>query len=84
MTLIPCQFLDYGADKYGPDITLETCAPHYPNVRFWRLGPTWTSEKPGTDPGASKVQFCTKRGRIPGIFGCYNGEMSCYAPAETP
>lgn len=78
--MIPCKHLDYAEGKYGPDITLETCAPYYPTVRFWMRGPTWTDN--GANP--AKVQFCgAGRGRINGIFQCYQpGEMSCYEPAE--
>jgi hypothetical protein len=80
----PCKHLDYSEGKYGPDITLQTCAPHYPNVKFWLRGPTWTDNGPGEKPNPSKVQFCgAGRGRINGIFQCYNaGEMPCYEPAE--
>lgn len=79
--LIPCKHLDYTEGKYGPDITLQTCAPHYPHVRFWLRGPTWTDAGEGNPPNPSMVQFCgQERGRINGIFQCYNGEMSCYDP----
>lgn len=79
----PCKHLDY-AGAYGPDITLETCAPHFPEVRFWRRGPSWTDNGPGEKPNAAKVQFCLLRGRIPGVFQCYqSGEMSCYQPETT-
>ncbi len=72
--LIPCKHLDYDEEKYTLDITLETCAPYYPNVKFWLRGPTWTD---GGNP--AKCQFCgAGRGRINGVFQCYNGEMSCY------
>ncbi len=78
--MTPCRNLDYTPGKFGPDITLETCAPHFPEVRFWKRGPTWTSG-PGA-PGAVQVQFCKPRGRIKGIFDCYEapGPMSCYEP----
>ena len=79
----PCRHLDYEEGKYGPDITLETCAPHFPAVRFWLRGPTWTDVPPGESPNVAKVQFCKLRGRIPGIFQCYQpGEMPCYEPGE--
>jgi hypothetical protein len=80
--MIPCKHLDYTEGKCGPDITLETCAPHYPEVRFWLRGPRWTDNGPKMPPNPAKVQFCLLRGRINGIFGCYNGEMSCYEPAS--
>ncbi len=75
----PCKHLDYET-KYGPDITLETCAPHFPDVRFWRRGPLWTENGPDEKPNPSKVQFCKLRGRINGVFDCYEapGPMCCY------
>ena len=81
MKLAPCKHLDYTKDKFGPDITLETLAPHYPDVRYWHRGPTWTDNGPGEQPNPANVQFCgAGRGRINGIFQCYNGEMHCYEP----
>lgn len=74
----PCKHLDYDQSKYGPDITLETCAPHFPEVRFWLRGETWTKNEDGSR-NPDKVQFCKLRGRIKGIFQCY-GEMHCYVP----
>jgi hypothetical protein len=70
----PCKHLDYTEGKFA-DCAIHTCAPHYPDVRFWLRGPTWTDG--GENP--AKVQFCgAGRGRINGIFQCYNGEMPCY------
>jgi len=80
--LKPCRHLDYTVGKFGPDITLETMAPHYPNVRYWLRGPTWTENEDGTR-NPSKVQFCgAGRGRINGVFDCYQapGPMCCYEP----
>lgn len=81
--LKPCKHLDY-SDSYGPDIELETLAPHYPLVRYWRRGGRWTNNGPGQKPNPADVQFCGKgRGRINGIFQCYQaGEMYCYEPEE--
>ncbi len=80
----PCKHLDYDPEKYDLDIELHTCAPHFPDVRFWRRGPTWTDNGPEHPPNPSDVQFCKLRGRITGIFQCYNpGELSCYEAAET-
>lgn len=73
----PCVQLDYEEGKFGPDIELKDCAPHYPQVRYWERGPVWTE-----GGGAAKVQFCKRKGRVAGIFGCYNGEMPCYDPGE--
>lgn len=77
--LTPCRHLDY--DGEYTDCTIETCAPYYPNVRFWRRGETWTGNGEPV-----KVQFCgAGRGRINGIFQCYQpGEMGCYAPGSEP
>ena len=73
--LIPCKHLDYTKGKFGPDITLETCEPHFPDVKYWLRGPTWTDG--GNNP--DKCQFCGEwRVRINGVFKCYNGEMHCY------
>ena len=33
--MAPCKHLDYAEGKYGPDIELRDCAPHFPEVRFW-------------------------------------------------
>ena len=83
MPLNPCRHLEYTEGKYGPDITIETCAPYYPNVRFWRRGPTWTETGPTEAPNPSQVQFCgLGRGRINGIFQCYDGSLYCYEPTE--
>ena len=80
--LIPCKHLDYREGVYGPDITLETAAPDFPEVRFWQRSPMWTDNGPGQLPNPSKVQFCHKFGRIKGIFQCYNpGELPCYEAA---
>ena len=76
----PCKHLDYTEGKFlGCELT--TCAPHYPDVRYWKRGPMWTDD--GKNP--ERVQFCgAGRGRINSIFQCYNdnGEMSCYEPIE--
>lgn len=79
----PCKNLDYTTGKFGPDITLETCAPHYPEVKFWRRGPRWVMNENGSR-NPENVQFCgAGRGRINGIFDCYQapGPMCCYEPA---
>jgi hypothetical protein len=73
----PCKHLNYTDGAYE-DCEIKTLAPHYPQVRFWRRGERWTDG--GNNP--SDVQFCGQgRGRINGIFQCYNeGEMPCYEP----
>ena len=80
----PCKYLDYETGKYGPDITLKDLSPHYPTVRYWQRGEIWTNNGPKDKPNPGKVQFCGQgRGRINGIFQCYNpGEMSCYEPEK--
>ena len=87
MKLCPCRHLDYTEGKFGPDITLRTCAPDFLDVKFWLRVPTLTDNGPGQSPNPSRVQFCgAGRGRINGIFQCYNGDMHCYepTPAEPP
>lgn len=76
----PCKHLDYTTEYV--DCTIETCAPHFPNVKYWLRGKTWTDVPPGWTPNPSKVQFCGQgRGRINGVFQCYQpGDMSCYEP----
>jgi hypothetical protein len=77
----PCIHLDHEDGKFT-DCTLEDCAPHYPDVKFWRRGEVWLDrDESGRATNPEKVQFCKLRGRINGIFGCYNGEMCCYEPA---
>jgi len=74
----PCKHLDYTEGKFL-GCELKTCAPQYPDVRYWKRGPMWTDD--GVNP--ERVQFCgAGRGRINGIFQCYNGEMSCHEPIE--
>uniref|UniRef100_A0A6M3X596 Uncharacterized protein n=1 Tax=viral metagenome TaxID=1070528 RepID=A0A6M3X596_9ZZZZ len=77
----PCKHLDYNEKNY-PKCKLKTDVL----VKFWdRLegGFVTQSELEQFPNTAIKVQFCKKRGRINGIFQCYNaGELSCYEPAE--
>ena len=75
----PCRHLDY-EDNYT-DCQIRDCAPHFPDVRYWERGPTWT-EGEFNQGNPVKVQFCKLRGHINGIFQCYNGEMSCYEPRD--
>lgn len=73
MKMEPCKHLDYGPNY--PSCALKTCAPTYPDVRYW--------ERPHVPyKGAPvKVQFCRKKGRINGIFDCY-GERPCFEPYD--
>ena len=75
MTLRPCKHLDYDESSYDT-CTLQTAAPHYPNVRFWQRNEVPYAGAPRT------VQFCKLRGRINEVFACYQapGPMSCYEP----
>ncbi len=72
--LRPCRHLDHDESKYG-----ETCILHTiedSGIKYWE-------RKFVPYEGAPKnVQFCGEgRGRINGIFNCYNpGEMLCYKP----
>ena len=80
-----CKHLDYTKGKYTDCKIIELSGFACP-VRYWKRGATWT-EGPGNGGNPVKVQFCGKgRGRINGIFDCYNpGEMPCYeVEADTP
>jgi len=77
----PCKHLDYDESSY-PQCKLKTIDDFDIPVKYWdRFEGGFISEEelrkfPDT---AIKVQFCKLRGRIKGIFQCYNpGEMSCY------
>ncbi len=75
-----CKHLDYD-DNYLDCEIIEV--PDFScRVRYWERGARWT-EGPGNEGNPKKVQFCKNRGRINGIFQCYNiGELSCYEPME--
>lgn len=70
----PCIHLDYESNY--PSCTLCTAAPYFPNVRYWKRNEVPYQGAP------VKVQFCKQRGRINGIFACYQGELPCYEPAK--
>jgi hypothetical protein len=74
--VIPCRHLDYTEGKYTGCEIVEV--PGFScRVRYWKRGPEWTEN--GKNP--EKVQFCgVGRGRINGVFECYNGELGCYYP----
>jgi len=76
----PCKHLDYTPGKYT-DCTIVELLGFSCRVRHWKRGPTWI-EGPGNEGNPMNVQFCGQgRGRINGIFQCYNpGEMGCYEP----
>jgi len=70
MDMIPCINLDY-EEKYH-NCEIKTCAPYFPDVLYWQ-------RNSAGEGNPVKVQFCKKRGRINGVFDCYNvGEMSCH------
>lgn len=74
-----CKHLDYRDGQYN-DCTIEEISGFPCPVRYWKRGAIWTEGK-GNEGNPQKVQFCGKgRGRINGIFQCYNGEMHCYEP----
>ena len=79
--MTPCKHLDYTAGKYD-GCEIRDCAPYYPDVRYWFRDARWTENDDGSRNPA-KVQFCgAGRGRINGVFQCYNGEMYCYEGAQ--
>lgn len=81
MACVGCRYLDY-EEKYTDCEIVDLTEHGFAGVRYWRRGPTWT-EGPANKGNARNVQFCKLRGRIPGIFQCYNpGEMSCYTLPE--
>lgn len=78
----PCRHLDYTEGTFT-HCTIQTCAPHFPDVRYWLRGPEWTDNGPGEKPNPAKVQFCRSRGRINEVFACYTpGALTCYEPQE--
>ena len=75
MTMKQCKHLDYDGEYI--DCELKTCEPHFPDVKYWHRN------NPPYEGAPVKVQFCKKRGRINGIFDCYNvGEMPCHESCE--
>ena len=75
--LIPCKHLDHDIESY-PSCELKTCAPHFPDVKYWQRNARIAGEG-----NPLNVQFCGQgRGRINSIFDCYDGSLSCYAPTE--
>lgn len=72
-----CKHLDHNEASY-PSCTLVTLDNFSVQVKHWRR-----NELP-YEGAPVNVQFCgAGRGRINGIFQCYNeGEMSCHEAAE--
>jgi hypothetical protein len=82
MDLKPCKHLDYDESQYSQCKLKSLDEEGFPGVKYWdRFEGGFVTEAelkrfPNT---ATKVQFCKLRGRINGIFDCYNpNEMSCY------
>ena len=53
MGLIGCKHLDYEGDY--TDCAIETLAPQYPEVRFWRRAERWLDNGPGQPRNPEKV-----------------------------
>ena len=81
--MCPCKHLDFTEGKFT-DCKIVEVPGFSCRVRYWERGKIWTDNGPGEKPNPSKVQFCGQgRGRINGIFQCYNpGEMPCYESEE--
>lgn len=74
----PCKHLDHDVEKYGSSCELVEVKSFSTPVFYWRR------KHPPYQGAPVNVQFCGQgRGRINGIFQCYNrGEMPCYQPAD--
>lgn len=74
----PCKHLDHNEATYGETCELKSIDGMSCPVKYWK-------RKLVPYEGAPvNVQFCGKgRGRINGIFDCYNGELPCYEPADS-
>lgn len=74
----PCKHLDHDLEKYGETCELKSLDGFSCPVKYWER-----KEVP-YEGAPRRVQFCgAGRGRINGIFDCYNpGEMHCYEPEE--
>lgn len=74
----PCKHLDHDEANYGETCTLVTLEDFSVQVKHWRRNNVPYAGAP------VNVQFCGQgRGRINGIFQCYNpGEMHCYERAD--
>jgi hypothetical protein len=76
MAINPCRHLDH-SETYAETCELKTLTEFEIPVKYWRRRHVPYEGAP------ENVQFCgAGRGRINGIFNCYNpGEMRCYEPA---
>ena len=73
----PCKHLDYNEKNY-PTCKLKTIDDFDIPVNYWerQISEMELKAFPNTP---IKVQFCKLRGRINGIFQCYNpNEMTCW------
>lgn len=82
MACVGCKHLDY--DEHFTDCEIVSLEDQgFPDVRYWKRGPSWIGGKLN-EGNPEKVQFCKLRGRIKGIFQCYNaGELSCYEAPDS-
>lgn len=73
MSMAPCKHLDH-SDTYAESYELVQIDSFSCTVKYWQR------KSAPYDGAAKNVQFCGQgRGRINGIFQCYNpGEMHCY------
>lgn len=78
----PCKYLDYDEKNYSQCKLKFVDEENFPGVKYWDrfeggFIQQWELDRwPNT---AIKVQFCKLKGRIAGIFQCYNsGGMNCY------
>jgi hypothetical protein len=73
VTVKACKHLDHTTEYI--DWELKTIPEH----EFGTEVKYWERQNIPYEGAAVKDQFCgLGRGRIAGIFQCYNGEMSCY------
>lgn len=74
----PCKHLDFDESKYGQTCELVSISGFSCPVQHWKR------KYPPYEGAPINVQFCGQgRGRINGIFQCYNeGEMHCYDPVS--
>lgn len=73
-----CKHLDHNEATYGETCTLVTLDSFKTQVKYWQR-----KEVP-YEGAPVNVQFCGQgRGRINGIFECYNGELGCYEPTDS-
>ena len=76
----PCKHLDHDIKSYPTCklITIRKFRKFNIEVKYWERNISETELKEFPDT-AVKVQFCKLKGRIKGIFQCYNeNELSCH------